>query len=254
MCTLIIGRDVLGAGGILLGANRDEDPARPSDPPGILVERPVVVGGRDRVAGGTWLAVRDGQAAVAILNRHDSRPSGDARRSRGLLALDVASARPESHGSSADALGQAARAALEDALARGRYAAFTLVFAAPEVCWVASSETRGEEPEPIRAGWHVLTHGDLDDASEPRTVHLLRSLRDFRPGTLARAEARLMELLRSHAGDGKPAVCIHAGRMQTVSSSLLWLDRNGARYLHAEGRPCETDFVDQGALLERAGG
>src|SRR5580765_3334545 len=58
MCTVLVGRDVTGPGEILVAANRDEDPARPSDPPGILLDSPRLVGGRDRIAGGTWLAVR----------------------------------------------------------------------------------------------------------------------------------------------------------------------------------------------------
>ena len=91
MCTLIIGRDVVAPGTLALAANRDEDPRRPSDPPRVLLAAPRVVGGRDRVAGGSWLVVRDGRAVVAILNR-GGVPAVSGVRSRGLLALDVAAA------------------------------------------------------------------------------------------------------------------------------------------------------------------
>ena len=57
-------------------------------------------------------------------------------------------------------------------------------------------------------------------------------------------------MLREHGDDGTPPVCLHQGRMVTVSSSLVRLDLNGARYLHAEGRPCEHAFQDQSRLLE----
>src|SRR6266850_923872 len=96
---------------VVIAANRDEDPARPSDPPGVLNESPRLVGGRDRRAGGTWLAVRERRAAVAMLNRRGvagdapGRPGagagvavgrgaagGDTLRSRGLLTLEVAKA------------------------------------------------------------------------------------------------------------------------------------------------------------------
>src|SRR5262245_18095149 len=109
MCTLIIGRDLPWPGHVLLSANRDEDPARPSEPPRMLGEAPRLVGGRDLVAGGTWLAVRAPEppggatalelaghrgapAAVMLLNRpsHPGRPPG--RRSRGVWVLDVAAA------------------------------------------------------------------------------------------------------------------------------------------------------------------
>ncbi|MGH7732039.1 MAG: NRDE family protein, partial [Candidatus Eiseniibacteriota bacterium] len=96
MCTLIIGRDVVAPGTVLLAANRDEDPARPSDPPAVLRETPRLIGGRDRRAGGTWLAVRESRAVVAILNRRDRSgepaPPAPDRRSRGALVLEVAAA------------------------------------------------------------------------------------------------------------------------------------------------------------------
>src|SRR5262245_22378254 len=115
MCTMIVGRDVVAPGSVLVAANRDEDPTRPADPPAVLIEAPRVVGGRDRRAGGTWLAVREARAVVAILNRRDRSgepaPASPGRRSRGLLAFDVAGvdqdepARPETAGDRAHLLG-----------------------------------------------------------------------------------------------------------------------------------------------------
>ena len=61
-----------------------------------------------------------------------------------------------------------------------------------------------------------------------------------------------MSLLAEHGEDAERAVCIHTGRMVTVSSSLVWLAQGEARYLHAEGRPCEQPFADRTDLL--AGG
>src|SRR6267378_4594459 len=66
MCTLILGLEVVAPHTLLLGANRDEDPARPSDPPAVLSTDPPVAGGRDRVAGGTWLAVRGRDTVIAM--------------------------------------------------------------------------------------------------------------------------------------------------------------------------------------------
>ena len=270
MCTLIIGRDVVAPGTVLLAANRDEDPARPSDPPGVLNGSPRLVGGRDRRAGGTWLAVRETRAVVAILNRRDRSgepaPPAPGRRSRGSLVLEVAAAGeddPSGAVSAADALeplratGAAglSRGALLRALAAlvaGRYAPCTLVFAAPEGSWLMALESDGPpRVEPLAAGWHVLTHADLDDPREPRTAWLVRELAGFRPGSPDEAERRLDELLRSH-GDpvaGVPAVCLHLGRVVTVSSSSVWLAPGQARYRHAEGRPCEHAFLDQSHLL-----
>jgi transport and Golgi organization protein 2 len=270
MCTLIIGRDVVAPGTILLAANRDEDPERPSDPPGVLSASPRLIGGRDRRAGGTWLAVRETRAVAAILNRRDRTgepaPPAPDRRSRGSLVLEVAAAVEDDPSGTVPAVDASAplratgaaglpRAALlraVAALAVARYAPCTLVFATPEAGWLMALESDGAPRfEPLAAGWHVLTHADLDDPQEPRTARLVRELAGFRPGSLAEAERRLEALLRSH-GDpaaGVPAVCLHQGRMVTVSSSSVWLAPGEARYRHAEGRPCEHPLVDQTNLL-----
>jgi hypothetical protein len=99
--------------------------------------------------------------------------------------------------------------------------------------------------EPAR-GWHVLTHAELDDPTEPRTAWLLASLADFRPTGREAAEAGLIERLSRHES---PAVCLHEGRMVTVSSALVWIAPGEAHYLHAEGRPCVASFSDYTGLL-----
>ena len=47
VCTLVIGFHTVAKDSVLLAANRDEDPSRPSAPPGVLLEAQRVVGGRD---------------------------------------------------------------------------------------------------------------------------------------------------------------------------------------------------------------
>jgi uncharacterized protein with NRDE domain len=267
MCTLILGRDILDQGSLLVGANRDEDPARPADPPARLSEAQHVVGGRDIRGGGTWLAVRDARSVVAVLNRRGlaSAPP-EALRSRGLLALDVACAAP---GAGDDAFANAALAAALASVASVAYAPFSLVCATPAGGWVLGHDgSRTAEPQAIERGWHVLTHGEVDDAAEPRTVRLARKLAGFQPRDTAEAETRVLELLSLHGtfGDGAPplaadamggaeaadraAVCIHSGRMVTVSTSVFRLARKGARYIHVEGRPCVTPPSDLPELLE----
>jgi uncharacterized protein with NRDE domain len=239
MCTLIIGRDVVAPHSVLLAANRDESPARPADPPMALSESPRVVGGRDRLAGGTWLAVREGPAAVALLNRRElPTPGPGAKRSRGLLTLEVAAAPVSSaRQRSLELVGQAA------------YAGFSLVYATPSECWILVNDGGPPRIVDVSPGWHVLTHQELDDPSEPRAAYLVQRLRQ-RPPAPAQAEETLAALLREHGEGGTPPVCLHQGRMVTVSSSLVRLDPSGARYLHAEGRPCEHAFQDQSRLLE----
>ena len=231
MCTLILGLDVVAPGTLLLGANRDEDPARPSDPPAKLSADPPLAGGRDRMAGGTWLAVRGREAVIAMLNRRGATGMTPTR-SRGLLALDVAR--------SADP------ALAFEQLVQHRFAPFTLVEGRAGGAWVLTWDGENARLIEPRPGWHVITHSEMDDPDEPRTAWLKASLADFRPADRAAAEAGLIARLSRHEA---PAVCLHDGRMSTVSAALVWLARDEARYLHAEGRPCVTAFTDYSALL-----
>ena len=236
MCTLILGRDVAGARTVVLGANRDEDPARPSDPPAHLSADPPLAGGRDRVAGGTWLAVRGRSAVVAVLNRR-GEAARDPLRSRGLLTLEVAAA--------ADP-----RAAVTAACERSVFAPFALLWAGLDDAWVALGGDGAPAFVTLLPGWHVLTHAGVDDRDEPRTAWLLGQLAARRPTGRDEALAALASLLAAHAGDDHPAVCLHEGRVRTVSASRVWLAPGEARYAHVEGRPCEDPWTDRTALLE----
>jgi len=274
MCTLILGRDLPAPGQILIAANRDEDPARPSEPPRVLREIPRLVGGRDVVAGGTWLAVRAGvptgpaetriagrwtaPAAVMLLNRPPlaGRPPG--RRSRGLLVMDVAAADDPLLAARDAGRGTEANPAAGDAARWSDYGPCTLVFASPESCWLMVLPGDGPaRMAEISPGWHVITHAELDDPREPRTAWLVERLRGLAPRSAEQALDELARLLAQHgtvenAGDAaSPAVCIHGGRMPTVSASLVLLSRERVLYRHANGRPCEHAFADQGSLLEQ---
>ena len=82
----------------MLAANRDELIARPSAPPGILSSSPLIVGGRDLVAGGTWLAVRADGTICAVTNRHPAEgppvTPDPTRRSRGEIPVALLTGDP----------------------------------------------------------------------------------------------------------------------------------------------------------------
>lgn len=70
-------------------ALRDELTTRAFDDPGTWwPELPDVVGGRDRIAGGTWCATRIGTGATAlVVNRPQKRVADPGAPSRGVLPL-----------------------------------------------------------------------------------------------------------------------------------------------------------------------
>jgi len=90
MCTLVLLHRPGHPWPVLIAANRDEMLAREWDPPGPhWPDRPGVVAGRDRLAGGSWLGLNAAGVAVAILNRTDSLGPAAGKRSRGELVLDA---------------------------------------------------------------------------------------------------------------------------------------------------------------------
>ena len=238
MCTLIFGLGVLGPGTVLIATNRDEDPTRPSEPPQVLVREPLVVGGRDAAAGGTWLALRADVPGVAmLLNRRDPSPEKVGRRSRGLLTLDVASASDP-------------RAFAQAEAAIGNYAPCSLVWLSPAESWHLSIRP-GHKPTlaPIAPGWHAITHFEMDDPADPRASLVMARFAKWRPPSREDAESRLTSIVTSHGGGGAPAFCLHEGRAPTVSAALLWLAPGEITYRHAQGRPCVTAFEDCAHLI-----
>src|SRR2546426_5222087 len=130
-----------------------------------------------------------------------------------------------------------------------------MVFASPRGCWLLAHDAPGRlEATWIRPGWHALTHSDLDDPGEPRTRWVRGRLALLAPRNASEAERALLDLLRAHGGgapgeEPAPPVCLHAGRMVTVSSSILLIARNDVRYVHVEGRPCTGVALDCSHLL-----
>lgn len=241
MCTILLAWRHAAAP-VIVAANRDELVARASAPPQALSDVPPITGGRDLVAGGTWLAVRrdDGRIA-AVTNR---RPSGSdeiardpARRSRGLLPVAVLQTAGD-----ADAEALIRRIPPED------YNPFNLLYIGAERALVLHSD--GEGPADVRLvepGLHVLCVHDLD-AESAKEAGLRARLRDaIAPGAGdGPALEAMTEMLRDHrpaAGDAHGAACLHGDVYGTVSASTVVIAKDGEiDYRHAPGRPCVTAF------------
>jgi transport and Golgi organization protein 2 len=248
MCTVILGLGILGPGSLLLGANRDESSRRPSTDPIVLVDAPRVVGGRDLISGGTWLAIREARFVTALMNRRPA--AGDARdpatlRSRGLLCLDAAAGDGEdSHLTAALGL-----------LRQDSFAPCTLIGAGVDgEAWALAAGPGEPRVQAIARGWHVITHQDLDDPGEPRTSSILRDIEEKRPESVEEAFDLMAGYLRRHGEGGDPAVCLHRETFPTVSSSLIALGApEGSSYRHAPGPPCVTPYRDCTSLLSNQG-
>ena len=238
MCTVILAWQVLPDAPLVLAANRDELLARPSDPPLLLISDPPRWGGRDRLAGGTWLAVDPAGRIGAVTNRHPGGqpPARDSsRHSRGALPLEVLA------GDDAAAL------TCMDSLQSRDYNPVNVLYASSTGAWSTSMDDDiGRRTSPIPPGVHVLTEQDVDDVDDQKTQDIRRRATDA--VAAARSVDGLVEawrdILRSHEADysGSP-VCIHGDVHGTVSSSTVVVPAGGGvRYEHADGPPCVTPF------------
>jgi uncharacterized protein with NRDE domain len=242
MCTILIAWRCVPGAPLLIAANRDELLDRPTAPAGVLAEGPPrVVGGRDLVAGGTWMAVAADGRVTAVTNRHvgERDPS---RRSRGELPLALLT--------SADPV------AFLDGLDAAAYNPANVLLASPDVLVVRHLVADGGGPLWLGPGSHVLTTVDVDDPENPKAQRLgalLRTAVEAVPDALT-ALRRMEALLADHGPDGgrgPDAACVHLERYGTRSStSVLVEDSGGITYRVAEGAPCTTPFGDAGGLLE----
>lgn len=240
MCTVLLAWRCHAEAPVVLAANRDELIVRPSAPPGPLQVSPLIVGGRDLVAGGTWLAVAADGTVCAVTNRHpgEGPPAAPdpSRRSRGEIPVAVLSADPADVPSLLAALG------------RGRYNPVNVLWVSAERALVAHVDDSG----PVRVidlepGAHVLTTRDADDERSGKVAMLLAGMGRAidaagDPGTTM---ARMRALLADHTSATDLAVdaaCIHGDVYGTVSASTVIGGPGLLMYDHAPGRPCVTPF------------
>jgi hypothetical protein len=171
VCTVLLRAEPGARWPLQLGAIRDEFVERAWDPPARHWPHPWdgYVGGRDRTAGGTWLAVdpsRRRPAVAAVLNgfRRDPLPDGRPRPTRGVLVLRALAGE-----------GLPDRPALED------YDRFHLLLATVERqelwTWDGDALTHHE----LEPGSHIVVNAGLDDYIDPLVPHFLPALEAVTP-------------------------------------------------------------------------
>jgi hypothetical protein len=209
MCSIILR---INAGGVWIGANRDEMVNRPWAPPDeYWPDRPGVIAGRDETAGGTWLGMNARGVVAAVLNRHGSLGPAPGKRSRGelpLLALGAANAQA----------GAAAIAALD----AGAYRSFNLVTAdADGAYFCAGLEGGHPEVTPLGGGTWMITSGAPNELALPRIARHL-------PRFEAASWPEWRDLLADRTGPWESALNIpERTGFGTVCSSLMALPKAG---------------------------
>jgi len=242
VCTILLAWRCLDDADIVIAANRDELVERQSAPPMVLHESPRIAGGKDLVAGGTWLAVRQDGAVCAVTNRRlpdvDEVVRDPNRRSRGEIPLQALTSADES-----------GLPAFLEALGPGRYNPVNVLVVSPRFAIVASvNDTGPPRVTQLQPGLHVLTVGDVDDEARPKDAALRDTAgRALLTSTSSRSlETRWRSVLSQHetpTGDPLDAACIHGDVYGTVSSSTLIVAGSEIAHRHAPARPCVTPFA-----------
>jgi hypothetical protein len=232
MCTVILLRRPGAEWPLLLAANRDERLDRPWEPP--AVHWPGITGGRDTLAGGTWMAMNRHGVVAAVLNRVGSLGPDPAKRSRGelpLIALEESTAE--------------AAAARIAALDSGLWRPFNLVLADAATAWfVPGLGTGHARPPPLPEGVSMITAHPPNDLTSPRTARHLPRFEAAAPPAPPDWGA-WPALLADSAGTTAEALNVPPlGGFGTLCSSLLGLGRDGARtWLFAPGPPDRVEFT-----------
>ncbi len=209
---------------LVVAGNRDERHARPSAPADWWDDPSSVCGGRDLVAGGSWLAVhRSGR--LAVVTNHPGRAAAPGAPSRGGLVTGFLLAR-EGAGTFLDRL-----AAQAD-----RYAGFCLAVVGPDDAGLLTATGSPAVAQPLAPGITVLSNGD-PQAHWPKTAWL-REAMTLKIDTDDLTVESLMTLLsrrepvRAVAGSDLPALqratpFIVGGSYGTRASTVVRFDRQG---------------------------
>jgi uncharacterized protein with NRDE domain len=254
MCLLVVLAGVHPEWALVVAANRDELLERPADAMAVLRPAdPRILGGRDQVGGGTWLAVNEFGVVAGLTNRPAVSGHDPTKRSRGELALALAT-----H--------PTAEAAVEDFRRSFRpsdyNAAWLLVGDAHSLHALAMTD--GEQPvvERLSPGLHILENYP-PGTNSPKVTHvrsLLSGVEGLKGDELV---GRLRAVLSNHQPPPVPpggrdvveawrpveasAACVHSELYGTRWSGIVTVAEGGRpRFLYADGHPCTSAWVDAG--------
>ena len=251
MCTIAI---LIGVTEIpvILAANRDELYAREARPPERLADG--IAGGVDVQSRGTWLAVNRVGRFVAVTNQVALATPPPGLKSRGTIVRELAAAPdPDAYVAAIDPR---------------EYASMNLVWGDADNVRIAyiRREQATREIHTLPRGIHVLANDRLKSPGFPRAERLEHQIAALANKSWPELWPRLAQLLGDHTrvdlADVPPshlppelareltATCIHSPLYGTRSSTLVAIDHGRvAAYLHADGPPCVTPFVDRLELL-----
>jgi uncharacterized protein with NRDE domain len=244
VCLLVVASRVVAGEPLIIGANRDEVLERPSTAVTVLDEGPPrIVGGRDELSGGTWLAVNQRGLCAGLTNQ----PLGDAKdpskRSRGELPLFLAR-----HATASDAVD-----ALMTTHSPVDYnGSWLLVGDRTSLFFVDFTGTSGGTAVALPPGIHVLENRALGEPS-PKVDLVRAALDDPADGDeVAEGFRRVLADHTNPEAEERPnaANCVHLEAFGTRSSCLVRVATGTGmpRVWVSDGPPCTTPYGDVSGL------
>jgi uncharacterized protein with NRDE domain len=259
VCLLIALFRVVPGAPLLIAANRDERLDRPAVAMTVLrAASPRILGGRDELAGGTWLAVNEYGVVAGLTNQPSAAGRDPSKKSRGGLPLAFAA-----HEDAA-----AAVAAVRGELNPAQYnPCWMLVGDRQSLFSVGVAGGADPEVEQLGPGVHVLENAPLHAPSAKADL-VRRLVRDGRAAQADQGPAGPQGVLDAVLRMHEPAVpqprpdesgriwpaeisapCVHTDAYGTRSAMTVCLPDAGVPVVRvADGRPCEVPFRDVTAL------
>jgi transport and Golgi organization protein 2 len=231
VCTVIV---LVRSASVFLAANRDERLDRAWDPPGTYwPDRPGIVAGRDRSAGGTWMGMNRHGVVATVLNRPGTLGPAAGKRSRGelpLLALD--------HPTASQAAAAIAR------LDAGAWRGFNMVLADCLGAFFIRGLGCGQpEAERLPTGVSMVTAHDPNDLESPRTNRHLRRFQAEEPSGPGHWDSWRNILADRRGKAAEQLNVVPRGGFGTVCSSFVSLPSAGRPiWLFASGPPHTAEF------------
>jgi uncharacterized protein with NRDE domain len=249
VCLLVVLSRIDPAMPLVIAANRDERLDRPAVPATVLrPSQPRVIGGRDLLAGGTWLAVNEHGVVAGLTNQPLPNGRDETKRSRGELPLVLAE--------HADAT-SAVEHFVEHVHAEDYNAAWLIVGDRDALYYVEVGESGAPSVESLASGVHVLANGPLSESS-PKTdlvrERLARVLDVQRPPDTATLRTVLSDhsipegIATKEVDPKRPpalaAACVHTPEFGTRSAAIVRVPADGPPHMEvADGPSCEARFV-----------
>lgn len=215
MCLVVVAHRASPRFPLVIAANRDEDHTRPALAADFWTDAPDILGGRDALAGGTWLSItRSGRFAAVTNLRFAARANAPSRGS--LVATFLRST-------------VSPVAYVQDVSTRmDEYAGFHLIagVAGESVAYVTNAERAAHEWEP---GVHAVSNGTPDElwpkvAAGEAAMHAALELDDPVP--------ELLRFLRTNHGrtPDREAFVLNE-RWGTRSSTVIVTSAEGLRFV-----------------------